>query len=87
VPHIYENMFVTDRMLDLLEADPNFRINTLQDPSAEIPMIAWRLWVRAPNNSGQLEIVKGPHYQRSFVRIDEAAKWPSGSNLTFGARA
>ncbi len=74
---IYDNMLVTDRMLNQLEADPNFRIETLEDSDAVIPIVAWRLWVRAPNNSGQLEIVKGPHYQKSFVRIGDAIKWPT----------
>ncbi len=74
---IYDNMLVTDRMLNQLEADPNFRIETLEDSDAVIPIVAWRLWVRAPNDSGQLEIVKGPHYQKSFVRIGDAIKWPT----------
>ena len=76
MPDIYENMLVTDRMLKLLEADPNFQIETLEDADAVIPIVAWRLWVRASNNSGQLEIVKGPHYQKSFVRISDVVKWP-----------
>ena len=73
---IYDNMLVTDRMLNLLEADPNFRIDTVDDPDAIIPIVAWRLWVRAPNDSGRMEIVKGPHYQKSFVKIGDASKWP-----------
>lgn len=73
---IYDNMLVTDRMLIQLEADSNFRIETMVDPNAVIPIVAWRLWVRAPNDSGQMEIVKGPHYQKSFVQIKDAIKWP-----------
>jgi len=76
VTDIYDNMLVTNRMLNLLEADPHFRIDTVDDPDAIIPIIAWRLWVRAPNDSGQMEIVKGPHYQKSFVKIGDAVKWP-----------
>ena len=73
---IYDNMLVTDRMLNLLEADPNFRIDTVDDQDAIIPIVAWRLWVRAPNDSGRMEIVKGPHYQKSFVKVEDAIKWP-----------
>jgi hypothetical protein len=76
VTDIYDNMLATDRMLNQLEADSNFRIETLEDPDAVIPIVAWRLWVRAPNDSGQMEIVKGPHYQKSFVKIGDAVKWP-----------
>jgi hypothetical protein len=76
VTDIYENMLVTDRMLNQLEADPNFRIETLEDADTVIPIVAWRLWVRAPNDSGRMEIIKGPHYQKSFVRISDALKWP-----------
>ena len=73
---IYENMLVTDRMLNQLEADPNFRIETLEDADTVIPIVAWRLWVRAPNDFRRMEIIKGPHYQKSFVRISDALKWP-----------
>jgi len=75
---IYDNMIVTERMLNQLEADPNFRVETLYDPDAVIPIVSWRLWVRAPDRSGKMEIVKGPHYDKSFVTIADAVKRPRG---------
>jgi hypothetical protein len=75
---IYGNMIVTERMLNQLEADPNFRVETLDDPDAVIPIVSWRLWVRAPDRSGKMEIVKGPHYYKSFVTIADAVKRPRG---------
>ena len=75
---IYDNMLVAARMLAQLEADPNFRVESLDNPSALIPIISWRLWVRAPNRSGKMEIVKGPHYDKSFVAITDAIKRPRG---------
>jgi hypothetical protein len=78
VSDIYENMLVTERMLNQLEADPNFRVEALDDPAAIIPIVSWRLWVRAPNESGKMEIVKGPHYDKSFVTIADAIKRPRG---------
>ena len=73
---IHENMVPTERMLRQLEADPNFNIENTDDPNAVIPIFAWRLWVRAPNQSGKMEIVKGPHYNKSFIKIGDATKWP-----------
>lgn len=84
--NIYDNMLVTDRMLDQLEADSNFRIETMEDPNSVIPIVAWRLWVRAPNDSGQMEIVKGPHYQKSFVQIKDAIKWPKSYIFRIASR-
>jgi hypothetical protein len=75
---IYDNMLVTARMLTQLEADPNFRVESIDNPSALIPIISWRLWVRAPNESGKMEIVKGPHYDKSFATITDAIKRPRG---------
>jgi hypothetical protein len=78
VGDIYDNMLVTERMLNQLEADPNFRVETLDNQDAVIPIVAWRLWVRAPSESGKMEIVKGPHYDKSFVTISDALKRPRG---------
>jgi hypothetical protein len=75
---IYDNLLVTERMLNQLEADPNFRVETLDNPGAVIPIVAWRLWARAPNESGKMEILKGPHYDKSFVTIAETTKRPRG---------
>ena len=75
---IYDNMLVTERMLNQLEADPNFRVETLGNQDAVIPIVAWRLWVRAPNELGKMEIVKGPHYDKSFITIGDAIKRPRG---------
>jgi hypothetical protein len=86
VTDIYDNILVTARMLRHLEADPNFRIDSLEDQDAVIPIVAWRLWVRVPNNSGQMEIVRGPHYEKSFVRISDAVKWPGSYILRIANR-
>jgi hypothetical protein len=59
VSDINDNMLVTERMLNQLEADQNFRVETLGNQDAVIPIVAWRLWVRAPNELGKMEIVKG----------------------------
>jgi hypothetical protein len=86
VSDIYDNMLVTERMLNQLQADPNFRVETLDDQDATIPIVAWRLWVRAPNQSGKIEIVKGPHYDKSFVSIADAIKRPRGYIFRIGTR-
>jgi hypothetical protein len=78
VSDIYDNMLVTGRMLNQLEADPNFRVETLGNQEAVIPIVAWRLWVRAPNELGNMEIVKGPHYDKSFITIADAIRRPRG---------
>ena len=76
VTKIYDNLVPTERMMKLLEADPYFRIENLDDLDAQITIIAWCLWLRAPNKVGEMEIVKGPHYQKSAVKIRDALKWP-----------
>jgi hypothetical protein len=86
VSDIYDNMLVTERMLNQLEADPNFRVETLDNHDAVIPIIAWRLWVRAPNESGKMEIAKGPHYDKSFITIADATKRPRGYIFRIAAR-
>ena len=66
---IHDNLIATARILNVLERDGRFRIENLDDLDAEIPYFAWALLVRSRGKSGETEIIKGPHYQRSFVRI------------------
>jgi hypothetical protein len=35
------------------------------------------LLTRARGKSGDIEIIKGPHYQQSFARIREVESWPT----------
>jgi len=70
----YSNVVASERMLTRLKLDPNFRVEELSDSSAVIPIVAWRLWVRATGKTGQMEIIKGPHYQYNDVSIADAVK-------------
>jgi hypothetical protein len=69
---IDNNLTVTDRMLNKLGSDRYFGVDDLSDLDNIIPMIAWLLWVRAKDNSGEVRIVKGPHYQYTSVKIRDA---------------
>ena len=53
-------------------------VETLDNPDTVIPIVAWRLWIHATNDSGKMEIVKGPHYEKSFITIADAIKRPRG---------
>jgi hypothetical protein len=75
---IYNNLTVTDRMLNKLGRDRYFGVDDLSDLDNIIPMIAWLLWVRAKDNSGEVRIVKGPHYQYTSVKIRDAMTVPRG---------
>src|SRR5580693_3833875 len=66
---ICNNLTVTDRMLNKLTKDKYFCVDNLSDLDNIIPMIAWLLWVRAKDNTGEVRIVKGPHYQYTSVKI------------------
>jgi hypothetical protein len=77
VTEIHDNLTPTQRMLERLEADPYFHVDNLNDLDALIPIIAWCLWVRAPDKFGKMEIIKGPHYQKSCVKIRDAIGSPS----------
>jgi hypothetical protein len=72
VTEIYDNLIPTKRMLERLEADPYFQVENLNNPDAVIPIIFWCLWVRAPSENGKMEIIKGPHYQKSSLKIKDA---------------
>jgi hypothetical protein len=76
---IYGNLLATDRMLKRLEADKFFSVKDLDDSEAVIPMITWLLWVRARGTTtGQIQIVKGPHYDYNSVKISDAIQIESG---------
>lgn len=75
---IYSNLLATDRMLKRLEADKFFAVANLDDPEAIIPMVAWLLWIRAQDKTGQIQIVKGPHYEYNSVKISDAIQTPKG---------
>jgi hypothetical protein len=69
---IYNNLTITDRTLNKLGSDRYFGVDNLSDLDDIIPMIVWLLWVRAKDNSGEVRIVKGPHYQYTSVKIRDA---------------
>lgn len=69
---IHDNLAPTKRMLERLEADPYFHIENLNDLDALIPAIFWVLRVLAPNETGEMEIIKGPHYLKSALKIGNA---------------
>src|SRR5271156_4949877 len=75
---ICNNLLATDRMLKRLEADKHFGVENLDDSEAVIPMIAWVLWVRARDKTGQIQIVKGPHYEYNSVKISDAIQAQRG---------
>jgi len=83
---IYDNLLATERMLRRLEADKFFVVENLADSEAVIPMIAWLLWVRARDKTGQIQIVKGPHYEYNSVKISEAMQAPRGSFFRIAER-
>jgi hypothetical protein len=72
VTEIRENLTPTKRMLERLEADPYFQVENLNNPDALVPVIFWVLCVRAPNEAGKMELIKGPHYQKSALKIRDA---------------
>jgi hypothetical protein len=72
VTEIRENLTPTKRMLERLEADPYFQVENLNNPDALVPVIFWVLCVRAPNEAGKMELIKGPHYQKSALKMRDA---------------
>jgi hypothetical protein len=84
---IYSNLLATDRMIKYLEADKNFRVENLDDLDAVIPMIAWLLWVRARDEkTGQIQFIKGPHYQCSSVKVCDAMRVQRGRFFRIAGR-
>ena len=75
---IYNNLIATDRILESSERDRNFGVETLNDLDAVIPRIAWMLWVRAQDNTGQIRIIKGPHYEYTSIKIGDAIQIETG---------
>ena len=73
---IKSNLLATDRMLKYLETDQYFNVENSDDLGAIIPAFVWYLLLRTQGKSGQTEIVKGPHYQKTSVTISVAAAWP-----------
>ena len=65
-------------MLTRLEADKFFAVKDLEDSEATIPIITWLLWIRARGKTGQIQIVKGPHYDYNSVKISDAIQIQSG---------
>ena len=66
---IYNNLLATDRILKRLKGDKHFGLETLDDLDAIILMIAWLLCVRAQDKTGLIQIVKGPHYQLTSIKV------------------
>jgi hypothetical protein len=66
---IYDNLAATPRMLKHLESNEHFRIENLDDLNAQIPLFVWCLLARARAKSGEIEIIKGPHYELSTIKI------------------
>jgi hypothetical protein len=75
---INNNLLATDRILKRLKGDKQFGVETLDDLDAVIPMIAWLLWVRAQDVTGQIQIVKGPHYQLTSITVRDAMQLQRG---------
>ena len=76
---IYSNLLATDRMLKRLEADKFFAVANLDDPEAIIrDGQLGVLWIRAQDKTGQIQIVKGPHYEYNSVKISDAIQTPKG---------
>jgi len=73
---IHDNLIATPRILSVLERDGHFHIENPDDLDAEIPYFAWALLARARGKTGEIEIIKGPHYQHSFVRIRDIQDKP-----------
>lgn len=78
VTEIYNNLIATDRMVKHLEADRHFSVENLDDLDAFIPMIAWWLWIRGRDESGQIRIIKGPHYECNSVKVGDAMQVQRG---------
>ena len=76
---INENLFASDRMLVLLHGDGHFGASIIDDLDAVIPMIAWLLWVRARDDTGEVRIVKAPHYQLTSIRVGDAMQLERGN--------
>ena len=76
--NINDNLAASDRILGLLHGDKHFGVTTVDDLDAIIPMIAWLLWVRARDETGQVRIVKGPHYQLTSIKVGDAMQLQSG---------
>jgi len=75
---INDNLLVSDRVLELLHGDRHFGVKTIDDMNTIIPMIAWLLWVRAQDETGQVRIVKGPHYQLTSIKVGDAMQLQRG---------
>ncbi len=69
---VYNNLISTDRILKQFRSCKHFGVENLDDSDATVPMIAWMLWVRAQDKTGQVTIIKGPHYQCTSVKIGDA---------------
>jgi hypothetical protein len=69
---IHDNLIATSRMRERLEADPYFQVENLNDLDARIPIILWVLCVRATDGSGKMQIIKGPHYLKTALKIRDA---------------
>jgi hypothetical protein len=83
---IYSNLLATDRMLKRLEADKLFTVESLEYSEDVVPMIAWVLWIRAQDKTGEIHIVKGPHYEYNSVKISDAAQIQKGHFLRIAER-
>jgi hypothetical protein len=73
---VHNNLLATPRMLVVLERDRHFRVEDSDNLDAEIPYFAWVLLARARGKSGEMEILKGPYYQHTFVRIRDIENQP-----------
>ena len=72
------NLIASDRILELLNGDKHFGVTIVDDLDAVIPMIAWLLWVRAQDKTGEVRIVKGPHYQLTSIKVGDAMQLQRG---------
>lgn len=75
---INDNLIASDRILGLLRANKFFGVTVIDDMDAVIPMVAWLLWVRAQDETGQVRIVKGPHYQLTTIKVSDAMQLQRG---------
>jgi hypothetical protein len=83
---INENLLASNRMLVLLHGDKYFGATIIEDLDVVVPMIAWLLWVRARDDTGEVRIVKAPHYQLTSIRVREAMQLERGNFFRIAGR-
>lgn len=66
---IYENLSSTQRALDRLYKDENFRVERIAGPDQILTHLFWSPWARRLNKDGIFEFARGPHFVHSHIEV------------------